>query len=127
MGESVRMRRPRAPGASNPQLSAGFVTMPTLNTCRAAFLSVCTGLILSTLHAPVLAQQDVLGAMGGQQVRSADVKRLIDALSPDARKRLGSDLGALDRLIREELVRQTILTEARQQGWDKKPDVQLLM
>jgi parvulin-like peptidyl-prolyl isomerase len=101
--------------------------MPTLNTCRAAFLSVCTGLILSTLHAPVLAQQDVLGAMGGQQVRSADVKRLIDALSPDARKRLASDLGALDRLIREELVRQTILTEARQQGWDKKPDVQLLM
>jgi peptidylprolyl isomerase len=82
---------------------------------------------MSTLHAPVLAQQDVLGAMGGQQVRSTEVKRLIDALSPDARKRLATDLGALDRLIREELVRQTILGEARQQGWDKKPDVQLLM
>jgi peptidylprolyl isomerase len=101
--------------------------MQTLNTCRAALLSAFAGLIMSTLHAPVLAQQDVLGAMGGQQVRSTEVKRLIDALSPDARKRLATDLGALDRLIREELVRQTILGEARQQGWDKKPDVQLLM
>lgn len=101
--------------------------MQTLNKCRAALLSAFAGLIMSTLHAPVLAQQDVLGAMGGQQVRSTEVKRLIDALSPDARKRLATDLGALDRLIREELVRQTILGEARQQGWDKKPDVQLLM
>jgi peptidylprolyl isomerase len=65
--------------------------------------------------------------MGNQQVRSADLKRLIDALPADARKRLATDLGALDRLVREELVRQSILSEARQQGWDKKPDVQLLM
>jgi peptidylprolyl isomerase len=52
---------------------------------------------------------------------------LIDALSPEARKRLQGDLGALDRLVREELVRQTVLADARQQGWDKKADVQLLM
>ena len=72
-------------------------------------------------------QPDVVGAMGNQQVRSADLKRLIDALPADARKRLATDLGALDRLVREELVRQSIIGEARQQGWDKKPDVQLLM
>jgi peptidylprolyl isomerase len=68
-----------------------------------------------------------MATMGNQQVRALELKRLIDALTPDARKRLATDLGALDRLVREELVRQTILTEARQQGWDKKPDVQLLM
>jgi peptidylprolyl isomerase len=73
------------------------------------------------------AQQEVMATMGNQQVRAVELKRLIDALTPDARKRLATDLGALDRLVREELVRQTILTEARQQGWDKKPDVQLLM
>ena len=64
------------------------------------------------------------GVMGGQQVRASD---LIAALSPEARKRLVTDLGALDRLVREELVRQTVLAEARQRGWDKKADVQLLI
>ena len=38
-----------------------------------------------------------------------------------------TDLAALDRLVREELVRQFIVGEAKQQGWDKKPDVQLAM
>lgn len=73
------------------------------------------------------AQQEVIATMGNQQVRVGDLKRLVDALSPDARKRLATDLGALDRLVREELVRQTVLAEARQQAWDKRPDVQLLM
>ena len=65
--------------------------------------------------------------MGTQQIRAADLKRLIDALSPDTRNRLATDLGALDRMLREELVRQSVLSEARQQGWDKRPDMQLLM
>jgi peptidylprolyl isomerase len=85
----------------------------------------CVGLALAL--AVQAGAQDVLGVMGNQQVRATDVKRLIDALPPEARKRLQADLGALDRVVREELVRQTVLAEARQQGWDKKPDVQLLM
>ncbi|HTS52596.1 MAG TPA: peptidylprolyl isomerase [Burkholderiales bacterium] len=86
------------------------------------------GIVLSSVWAAVPAQQpDVIATMGAQQLRAADLKRLIDALPPDARKRLAGDLNALDRLVREELVRQSILTEAKQQGWDKKPDVQLMM
>jgi len=72
-------------------------------------------------------QSEVLATMGTQQVRTADLKRLIDALPPETRKRLAGDLGALDRLVREELVRQSILAEAKQQGWDKKPEMQLFM
>jgi peptidylprolyl isomerase len=83
--------------------------------------------MLACISFAASAQQEVMATMGNQQVRALELKRLIDALTPDARKRLATDLGALDRLVREELVRQTILTEARQQGWDKKPDVQLLM
>ena len=75
--------------------------MKTFSHCRLTALSAATGLLLATLHLPALAQQpDVIGTMGTQQVRSADIKRLIDALPPDARKRLSTDLGALDRLIR---------------------------
>ena len=73
------------------------------------------------------AQPDVVATMGAQQVRGAELKRLIDALPPETRKRLAADLGALDRLVREELVRQNVVTEAKQQGWDKRPEVQLLM
>ncbi len=77
---------------------------------------------------PVTAQQpEVIATMGTQQLRAADLKRLIEALPPEIRKQLATDLGALDRLAREELVRASMVAEARQQGWDKKPDVQLLM
>jgi peptidylprolyl isomerase len=92
---------------------------------RKTMASACAGLALA-LAAQAVAQ-DVLGVMGNQQVRATDVKRLIDALPPEARKRLQADSGALERLVREELVRRTVLAEARQQGWDKKPGVQLLM
>ena len=100
--------------------------MRLLPQCRVTLL--CAVAAASLALSPVHAQQpDVIATMGTQQLRAADLKRLIDALSPDARRQLSTDLGALDRLVREELVRQTILAEARQQGWDKKPEVQLLM
>jgi peptidylprolyl isomerase len=76
--------------------------------------------------APLLAQ-DAVGTMGSQQLRTQDLKRVIDAQPPEVRKQLATDLSALDRLVRSELVRQAILTEARQKQWDKKADVQLLM
>jgi peptidylprolyl isomerase len=65
--------------------------------------------------------------MGAQQLRAQDLKRIIDAQPPEVRKQLATDLGALDRLVRSELVRQAILAETRQKQWDKKADVQLLM
>jgi peptidylprolyl isomerase len=101
--------------------------MQLIATIRPALRRAALALMLVCVAHAASAQQDVMATMGNQQVRAADLKRLIDALTPDARKRLASDLSALDRLVREELVRQTILSEARQQGWDSKPDVQLLM
>ena len=80
-------------------------------------------LVPAALH----AQQDAIGTMGAQQLRAQDLKRIIDAQPPEVRKQLAADLGALDRLVRSELVRQAILTETRQKQWDKKADVQLLM
>lgn len=91
---------------------------------RVRHLVLVVGMVATV---PGFAQQEVIAGMGAQQLKSADVRRLIDSLSPEARRRLATDVGALDRLLREELVRQTILAEARQQGWEKKPDVQLLI
>jgi peptidylprolyl isomerase len=84
--------------------------------------------LMASLAAPApLLAQDAVGTMGSQQLRTQDLKRVIDAQPPEVRKQLATDLSALDRLVRSELVRQAILTEARQKQWDKKADVQLLM
>jgi peptidylprolyl isomerase len=51
------------------------------------------------------------------------MKRMIDAQPPAVRKQLAGDIGAMDRLARNELVRQSIVAEAKQQGWDRRPEV----
>ena len=90
-----------------------------ISSMTIAFLFCATPLLVNA--------QDVVGKMGAQEIKGADLKRLLEAFPPEARKRMATDLAALDRLVREELVRQFIVSEAKQQGWDKKPDVQLAM
>jgi peptidylprolyl isomerase len=53
--------------------------------------------------------------------------RLIDAQPPEVRRQITSGLTELDRLARTELVRQSLLAEARSKGWEKKPDVAFVM
>jgi len=89
---------------------------------------ICTLVAAVALTAGAEAgAQDVIGKMGAQELRLPDLKRMIDAQPPEVRKQLAADLGAMDRLVRSELVRQSILAEARQQGWEKKPDIQFQM
>jgi peptidylprolyl isomerase len=83
--------------------------------------------IMAHTAATAAAAQELIGKMGAQELRVLDLKRMIDAQAPEVRKQLATDLGAMDRLVRSELVRQSILAEARQQGWDKKPDIQYQM
>lgn len=83
--------------------------------------------IMALTAATAAAAQELIGKMGAQELRVLDLKRMIDAQAPEVRKQLATDLGAMDRLVRSELVRQSILAEARQQGWDKKPDIQYQM
>jgi peptidylprolyl isomerase len=67
--------------------------------------------------------QDVVGKMGALELRGLEMKRMIDAQPPEVRKQLAGDIGAMDRLARNELVRQSIVAEAKQQGWDRRPEV----
>jgi len=94
---------------------------------RPAYARLVCILALAVAALQVQAQESVVASMGPQQVRAAELKRIIDAQPPEVRRQLSTDLGALDRLVRSELVRQAILAEARQKKWDKRPDVQLLM
>ena len=69
----------------------------------------------------------VVGKMGPVEIRTSDMRRIIDAQPPEVRKQIAGGLSDLDRLVRNELVRQSLLTEAKSKGVDKRPDVQLMM
>ncbi len=73
------------------------------------------------------AQDVVVGKMGSVEVRTSEMQRLIDAQPPEVRQQITSGLNELDRLVRSELVRQSLLMEAKAKGWDKKPEVAFLI
>jgi peptidylprolyl isomerase len=99
--------------------------MPVSAVTKRVIRTLVATMALTT--AAAAAAQDLIGKMGAQELRLLDLKRIIDAQPPEVRKQLATDLGAMDRLVRSELVRQFILAEARQQGWEKKPDIQFQM
>src|SRR5262249_48893488 len=72
------------------------------------------------------AEDPVLGKMGNVEIKASEIRRLIDAQPPELRKQM-TGAAELDRLVRSELVRQSLLMEARSKSWDKKPDVALMM
>jgi len=73
------------------------------------------------------AQDTVVGKMGNVEIKTSEMLRLIDAQPPEVRRQITSGLTGLDRLARSELVRQSLLAEARSKGWEKKPDVAFVM
>jgi parvulin-like peptidyl-prolyl isomerase len=68
--------------------------------------------------------QEVVGKMGDVELKAAEVKSLIDALPAEARRRLGADPQQLERAVREQLILKAVLAEAKQKGWDKRPELQ---
>lgn len=71
--------------------------------------------------------EGVAGRMGGVEVKTAELRRIIDAQPAQVKKQVAGAIGDLDRLVRSELIRQALLNEAKAKGVDKKPDVALMM
>ncbi len=69
----------------------------------------------------------ILGKLDSTKISPAEVREILDVQGPEVRKHLGSSLPDLDKLVRSELVRKSLIAEARDKGWEKKPDVQVLM
>ena len=83
---------------------------------------------LAALSTSTNAQSDaVVGKMGNVEIRTSEVRRFIDAQPPEVRKQIAGAIPELDRLVRSELVRLTLLAEAKSKGVDKKAEVQLMM
>ena len=93
-----------------------------LETTRLSLL-----LIGLTMLCSAAAAEDLVGKMGDAELHSSELKTILDAQPPDARRQLATDPAALERLVRGELMRKAVLTEAKQKGWDKRPELQPLI
>jgi len=71
-------------------------------------------------------EDPVVGKMGSVEIKASEIRHILDAQPAELRKQM-TGASELDRLVRNELVRQSLLMEARSKGWDKKPDVALMM
>ena len=91
------------------------------NIVRAA--SLLAGLLLAT----AASADGVLGKMGDAELHNSELAAVLETQPADARRQLGSDPAALERLVRSELMRKAVLNEARQKGWDKRPELQPLI
>jgi peptidylprolyl isomerase len=71
--------------------------------------------------------EGVVGKMNGVELKTAEVRRIIDAQPAQVKKQVSGAISDLDRLVRSELIRQALLNEAKAKGVDKKPDVAVMM
>jgi peptidylprolyl isomerase len=84
-------------------------------------------LLIGLMLCSAAGADDLVGKMGDAELHSSELKVILDAQAPDARRQLATDTAALERLVRSELMRKAVLNEARQKGWDKRPDLQPLV
>ena len=84
-------------------------------------------LVIALLLCAAAAAEDLVGKMGDVELHSAELKAILDAQPPDARRQLATDASALERLVRSELMRKAVLNEAKQKGWDKRQELQPLI
>lgn len=84
-------------------------------------------LSLAMLCSVAAAAEDIVGKMGSVELYASEIKPIIEAQPPESRRQLASDPVQLERLVKNELVRKAVLAEARQKGWDKRPELQPLI
>jgi PPIC-type PPIASE domain len=84
-------------------------------------------LLFGLMLCSAAAAEDLVGKMGDVELRSSELKAILEAQPPDARRQLANDPAALERLVRGELMRKAVLNEARQKGWDKRQELQPLI
>jgi peptidylprolyl isomerase len=84
-------------------------------------------LLLGLLFCPSAVADELVGKMGDVELRSAELMVILEAQPADNKRQLASDPGALERLVRSELMRKAVLNEAKQKGWDKRAELQPLI
>lgn len=70
---------------------------------------------------PLQADDAVVAKIGAREVTAAEVRPYLDGLTAADRTALTADKAALTRFVRSILVNRSVLQDAVEAGWDKKP------
>ena len=65
----------------------------------------------------------VVAQRGDLKLTSADVKAMLARLDPAARAKVEASSGALANFVRDKMVDELLLAQAKEKGWDQNPDV----
>src|SRR5258708_37540901 len=84
-------------------------------------------LLIGLMLCSAAAADDLVGKMGDVELHSSELKAVLEAQPLESRRQLATDPAALERLVRSELMRKAVLNEAKQKGWDKRPELQPLI
>jgi len=84
--------------------------------------------LVALLVAVTAAAQDklppgVVGKMGEVELRTDELKAVIDGIAAEAKAQLAANPAELSRIVRAELLRKALAAEARTKAWDKRPEV----
>jgi peptidylprolyl isomerase len=95
---------------------------------RVAFLILITCfLVPKSILAQSMFSGPVVGQMGSIEITTTQISSLIAAQIPETRKSFSEQPEALKNLIRNELMRRTMLGEALKAEWDKRSEVIVAM
>jgi parvulin-like peptidyl-prolyl isomerase len=87
---------------------------------------LCAGIALAGLLSgagPDSQPSEVVAQVGATALTTADVQTMLAHVDPAVRDQLLHNRGALSELVRNQLVRQELLDEARTKKWEQNPDV----
>jgi parvulin-like peptidyl-prolyl isomerase len=93
---------------------------------RGALVALLLG-IAGTAGAVDKLPAGVVAKMGDVEMKTDELKQLLDALPPEARAQLAANPGELAKVVRTEMIRRSLAVEARGKAWDKRPEVMAQM
>ncbi len=80
------------------------------------------GGLLAVVSHGVTNAAEVIGRAGSTEIDVAQVRALVAALPETSRAAVGKDINALEQLVRADLASRAVLTEAKNAGFDRKPE-----
>jgi hypothetical protein len=84
-------------------------------------LAVLTTLLLAAAGDP--PSSDIVAQRGNLRLTAADVRDMLSRADPAVRARLEASPVALAGFVRDRLLNEAMLAEARAKGWDQKPEI----
>ncbi len=84
---------------------------------------VCAAIAIVGLAAAADQAADVVARLGTSDITVGQLRGFVQALDPSVRTQASNDPQIMNRLVRMEIARMAVLSEAKAKNWDQRPDV----